>query len=130
MRTIRTSLCRFPRRTHHKSWQWSPASADRNFMPETAAAIFALCRGTGLSRNDVASALPSISSYSSLGRNAPVPGQYHAIRAILSTVLAVVLLCTAFAFGKAQAGPSAAAIARGKAPVSYTHLTLPTNREV
>ena len=50
-----------------------------------------------------------------------MPGQYHAIRAILCTVLAVVLLCTAFAFGKAQAGPSAAAIARGKALTDAAH---------
>ena len=52
-----------------------------------------------------------------------MPGQYHAIRAILCTVLAVVLLCTAFAFSKAQAGPSAAAIARGKALTDAAHCT-------
>src|SRR6202167_3411100 len=50
---VRTSLCRFPRPAHHNSGQWSPASADSNFMPDRVAAIFALCRSTGRLRNDV-----------------------------------------------------------------------------
>src|ERR1700722_15038156 len=45
---VRTSLCRFPQPAHHNSGQWSPASADSNFMPGRVAAIFALCRNTGV----------------------------------------------------------------------------------
>ena len=31
---VRTSLCRFSQPAHHNSGQWSPASADSNFMPD------------------------------------------------------------------------------------------------
>src|SRR5216683_3834654 len=53
----------------------------------------------------------AISRYSVPGGDKLVQGPYCAMRAIL----AIILLCTAFGFGQAQAEPSAETIARGKA---------------
>src|SRR5258707_775391 len=52
-----------------------------------------------------------ISRYNAAGTDKLLQGPYCAMRAIL----AILLLCTAFGFGQAQAEPSAETIARGKA---------------
>src|SRR5713226_6205168 len=111
MPIAKTSLCRFPRLAHHKSRHWSPAFSNRNFMRERAAAIFALCRRAALARNDVALSPTGFRAITPPRSNKLVQGRHRARRAIL----AVVLLCTAFSFGKAQAAPSAETVARGKA---------------
>jgi mono/diheme cytochrome c family protein len=80
-------------------------------VPETAAVIFALCRRKALRRNDVALSPSVISRYSAAKGDGLVQERRRAVRAIL----AIVLLCTASAFGRAQAEPSAETIARGKA---------------
>src|SRR5712664_2140784 len=52
-----------------------------------------------------------ISRYNAAGTDKLLQGPYCAMRAIL----AILVLCTAFGFGQAQAEPSAETIARGKA---------------
>src|SRR5216684_801258 len=76
-------------------------------MPETAPGLFVLCRRMARQRNDVT--LPSI-GFRAI-RHKSVQDNYCAMRAIP----AIILLCTAFNLGQAQAEPSAETIARGKA---------------
>jgi mono/diheme cytochrome c family protein len=109
--TAKSSLCRFLQAAHYKSRHWSPASGDRNFMRKTAAIVFGLCRSAGLARNDVALSLAWFRAILPPGRDKLQQGPHRAGGAIL----AVVLLCTASAFGTALAEPSADTIARGKA---------------
>src|SRR5229473_2845299 len=76
-------------------------------MPETAPGLFVLCRRMARQRNDVT--LPS-TGFRAI-RHKSVQDNYCAMRAIP----AIILLCTAFNLGHAQAEPSAETIARGKA---------------
>src|SRR5205809_183522 len=76
------------------------------FHAEGPPSIFGLCRRKELSRND-----ERLSRYSAAKGGQVVQRQRYARR----TILAVVLLCIASGLGKAQAGPSAETIARGKA---------------
>src|SRR5258708_3970045 len=81
------------------------------FHAQTAAASFALCRAAGRARNDVALSPGCFRAIMPPGRDKLVQGQQRAMRAIL----VIVFLCTASAFGRAQAQPSAETVARGKA---------------
>jgi mono/diheme cytochrome c family protein len=72
---------------------------------------FALCRPAGVPRNDVALSPGRIRAIMPQGKDKLVQGRQRAMRAIL----AIVFLCTAFTYGKAQPQPSAETIARGKA---------------
>src|SRR5258708_35035557 len=81
-------------------------------MPEMPTAIFALCRGRGQQRNDVA---PRRRLFRAImrkgGETTPVQIQHYAMRAIL----AILLLCTASGPRAAQAQSLAETIALGKA---------------
>src|SRR6266851_245333 len=111
MPIAKTSLCRFSQATHYKSRHWSPAPGDRNFMRERRATSFALCRPAGLPRNDVAPSPGRFRVIMPPRREKWVQGRQRAMRAIP----VIVFLCTASAFGTAQAQPSVETIARGKA---------------
>src|SRR5580692_7246339 len=75
-------------------------------MAETAAALFALCRGTGNRRNDVPRSLSSVLRYNGSRERCAVQRQDNAMRAILGAVLAILLLCSASAFAGAPAESS------------------------
>ena len=113
---VRTSLCRFPQPTHHNSGQWSPASADSNFMPDRVAAIFALCRSTGYLRNDVAPSPPGFALCSAPGKRRAGAKSKSYDASDSRWLFGAVLLCAALACGTAQAAsPAAETIAHGKA---------------
>src|SRR5580658_4474523 len=108
---MRFSLRRFPSAAHHKSRQCSPAPAKRNFMLEPVAGIVALCRQPGPPRNDVTPSSSRFRAIMPASRGRSMQGRHYAMRPIL----AIVLLCSAFAGLEAQAEPTAETIARGKA---------------
>ena len=88
------------RSAHHKSGQWSPSPADRNFMPETAPAFRFVSHAEPAAKRRNTLAAP-ISRYNAPRGDQLVPGRYCAVRAIL----AILFLCTAFACGAAS-GPN------------------------
>jgi len=100
--------------THYKSGSRSRALKDRNFVPGITARHFALCRPGASARNGMTSLLCPVSRY-----NAPGSQMVQGPSRIMRTILAVILLCTAFAAGKvhaqSNAEPDAEDIARGKA---------------
>jgi mono/diheme cytochrome c family protein len=92
-------------------WALEPRLLESQFHATKGTSYFRLCRPAGPARNDVALGPTGFRVIMPAGRDKSVQGRYSAARAIL----AVGLLCTAFTFGKAQAGPSAETVARGKA---------------
>jgi mono/diheme cytochrome c family protein len=91
-------------------WTLEPRILESQFHARKPSAIFALCRRAGLGRNDVALWLNRFRVIMPPGSDKVVQEGPRSMRAIL----ALALLCTAFS-DKAQAEPSADAIARGKA---------------
>jgi mono/diheme cytochrome c family protein len=81
-----------------------PLASESQFHAGTVLDLFGLCRRKACWRNDV-SRRPAWFCV------AMPPWKHHPLR----TMLAALLLCTAFAFGEAQAEPETDAVARGKA---------------
>src|ERR1700738_3364483 len=88
-----------------------PRVLESQFRARKGASWFRLVslRRAVAKRRDILAGM--ISRYDVPGRDKLVRGPYCAMRAIL----AILVLCTAFGFGRAQAEPSAEAIAPGKA---------------
>jgi mono/diheme cytochrome c family protein len=86
-----------------------PRLCKSQFHAGAARPVFALCRDEAPSRNDIRFRAMVSRDNAPRGEKL-VQGRHYAMRAIL----AVLLLCTAFAFGSARADPSEETIAHGK----------------
>ena len=92
-------------------WAIEPRTHRSQFRGRQAAFCFRLMspRNVIVKRRDALTAM--VSGYKAPNRDEPVPGRYCAVRPIL----AIMILCTAFAAGQARAQTSADTIAHGKA---------------
>src|SRR3982074_1511926 len=88
-----------------------PSVQRSQFHARNGGRYFRLCHGTGPARNDVTLSAGGFRAIMRQGGDKWVQGRHGAMRAIL----AILVLCTASAPGKAQAQAPADIVARGKA---------------